>query len=110
MKHEMVVRLTDDGYAALTEEAKQNGQELEDLIQDLLDEIVARRIHPPIKSNRPHTRREISELLYYGGLTESIPSGEPLSAEEEAELERLGTLFGQGKPLSEMIIEDRGPY
>jgi hypothetical protein len=112
VKHEMVVRLTDDEYTALTAEARENGQELEDLIQDLLDEIVARRARLTIKSGHQPTRREISEILYYSGLTERIPSGKPRSAEEEAELERLGNLFGQagGKSASEMVIEDRGPY
>jgi hypothetical protein len=30
--------------------------------------------------------------------------------EEQAERERLGQVFAGGKPMSEMIIEDRGPY
>ena len=112
MKHEVVVHLTDDEYTELTTEAQQNGQELEELIQDLLDEVVVRRRRSSIKFSHPPTKRELSELLYYSGLSESIPSGRSLSAEEETELKRLADLFGQagGKPASEMVIEDRGPY
>ncbi len=98
MKHEMVVHLTDDEYSALAVEAKQNGQELADLIQDLLEDVIARRLQSSVKSSTPRTTEELSRYFYASGLTEHIPSHEPLSAEEEAELERLGKLFSQGKP------------
>jgi hypothetical protein len=39
-----------------------------------------------------------------------MPTGEPDTPEEEAELERLAQVIGSEHPwLSEMIIEDRGP-
>lgn len=47
--------------------------------------------------------------LFSEGVIEHIPTGEPITPEEEAERERLALLFGQGKPVSEMVIEDRGP-
>lgn len=50
------------------------------------------------------------ELQYRDGELLNLPTGEPLSQEEQAELERLGQVFAGGKPLSEMVIEDRGPY
>lgn len=34
----------------------------------------------------------------------------PLTPEEQAECERLAQMFAGGKPLSEMVIEDRDPY
>jgi hypothetical protein len=112
MEPEKIVRLTNNEYAAFTAEAKQTGQELEDLIHEALDEYLAKRIRLSIKASHTPTRREISEILYYGGLTERIPSGRMLSKEEEAERQRLADLFGQagGKLASEMVIEDRGPY
>ena len=48
--------------------------------------------------------------LYREGEIENIPTREPLTPEEEAELERLAQVFAGDKPMSEMIIEDRGPY
>ena len=50
------------------------------------------------------------EKLYHDGEIENLPTREPLTPEEQAERERLGRLYSQGKPLSEMIIEDRGSY
>lgn len=110
MENQITIHLTDDEYTALSEEARQSGQEIEALIRKLLSEIVARQRQAAQASTRSLSRQEIEEYLYNEGLIESMPTGEPLSEEEEAEIERLGTLFGQGKPLSEMIIEDRGPY
>lgn len=118
MGHEMIVRLTDEEYAALTEEAELTGQELGELIQELLDQIVAKRARLSKKlalSKRPDhqfSKQELAEYLYREGVITHIPSGKRLSAEEEAELKRLGDLLGQagGKPASEMVIEDRGPY
>lgn len=118
MAHEMTIRLTDDEYAILAEEAEFTGQELGELMQELLEEIVAKRARRAKKRrvtkkpDHPLSNREISELFYREGLTTHIPSGERLSPEDEAELKRIGDLLGQagGKPASEMVIEDRGPY
>lgn len=118
MAHEMTLRLTDDEYAALTEEAKLTGQELGELIQELLDEIVAKRARRAKKLGlvkKPDhllSKQELAEYLYSEGVITHIPSGERLSTEEETELKRIGDLLGQagGKPASEMVIEDRGPY
>jgi hypothetical protein len=112
MAHEMTVRLTDDEYAALTEEAKLTGQELGELIQEMLDEIVARRIYLAEKTAREFSNREFAEYLYREGVITHIPTGKRRTADEEAELKRLGERLGQGggKSASEMVIEDRGPY
>lgn len=122
MEHQITVQLTEDEYTLLKAKAEMNGQKLEALIHDLLllgkMEMEARRIPLSQKPNLPDkpgrllSNWEISELFYREGLTERIPSGKPLSAKEAAELKRLADLFGQagGKPASEMVIEDRGPY
>lgn len=111
MAHEMTIKLTDDEYAALTEEAKLTGQELGELIQEMLDYIVAKHTQSMEKPLRSPSQRKISEILYSAGLTVSMPTGKTLSEEEEAELKRLANRLGAGgKPASEMVIEDRGPY
>lgn len=51
----------------------------------------------------------ITVFLYREEVIENIPTDEPDTPEEEAERQRLARLFGQGKPASEMVIEDRGP-
>jgi SpoVK/Ycf46/Vps4 family AAA+-type ATPase len=112
MENQITIHLTDDEYTALREEARQSGQEIEALIRELLEEIVARQKRAARRAKRPQTKREVSELLYDTGLTEHIPSGRIPSEEEEAERKHLADLFSQigGKPASEMVIEDRGPY
>ena len=109
MEHEMTVHLTEEEYSALSEEAKQTGKEIEDMIHELLAGL-ARHVRPSHVSPHPLSMQEVLENLYDEGVLASVATGEPLTKEEEAELKRLGELFGQGKPLSEMIIEDRGPY
>lgn len=49
-------------------------------------------------------------FLHREGVIQNIPSGEPDSPEETAERERLAKLFGEGKPVSEIVIEDRGEF
>ncbi len=50
------------------------------------------------------------EQQYREGKTLNIPTRRRLTQEEQAERERLAKLFAGGKPISEMVIEDRGPY
>ena len=59
---------------------------------------------------RPLTGREFMEQLYREGTILNIPTWEPLTEEEEAERARLAQVFAGGKPLSQIVIEDRGPY
>jgi hypothetical protein len=54
-------------------------------------------------------RDVIQDFLYREQITENIPTDEPDTPEEAAERERLAQLFGQGKPASEIVIDDRGP-
>lgn len=60
-------------------------------------------------NRRFYTRREVQEYLYKEGVIEQIPTNGPETPDEEKERSRLAHLFGQGKPASEMVIEDRGP-
>jgi hypothetical protein len=44
------------------------------------------------------------------GFAVNLPTHEEDTPEEEAEEEELAQLLSLGKSLTEMIIEDRGPY
>ena len=105
MAHQLTITLTDQEYAALAAEAARSGRRPEALLHDMVQRLQS---SSPVK--RPMTEREFEEKLYREGLIENIPTRLPLTPEEQAEGERLGQLFAGGKPMSEMIIEDRGPY
>ena len=106
MAYQMTVTLTDQEYAALAAEAEKSGKQAE----ALLHEILMQRLQPSLAAKGPLTTREFEEKLYREGLIENIPTRQPLTPEEQAERERLGQVFSGGKPMSEMVIEDRGPY
>src|SRR5690348_267049 len=103
MAYQMTVTLTDDEYSTLKMAAIKSGKPLEALLHEALAQY-SKRSTPSL------TRKDIQEYLYHAGLTERIPTNEPDTQEDEAEQEYLARLFGQGKPASEMVIEDRGPY
>lgn len=56
------------------------------------------------------TERDFMEQLYHEGKLLHLPKPRPLSAEEQAERERLAQLFGGGKSMSEIVNEGRGPH
>jgi hypothetical protein len=68
------------------------------------------RLKSSIPSKRPLTEQEFMEQQYREGKLLNLPVPQPLTEEEQAERERLAQVFAGGKPMSEMIIEDRGPY
>lgn len=111
MEREMMVRLTDEEYAALTQ-TEMTHQELEALIHEMLDEALARRLQLAKKAGLSLSKKEIGEYLYREGVIEHIPEGRANFEEVERERERLANILGQagGKSGSEMVIEDRGPY
>jgi hypothetical protein len=127
MDHQLIVHLTDNEYAALLSEAQEMGEPIEALSHELLVGLLleAKRVGKPAyqllsphlrsrsarQPKRLSTKREIDEYLYSKGLLQSLPTGE-FSEEREKERKRLADLLGQGegKPASEMVIEDRGPY
>lgn len=101
----MTLTLNEQEYTTLAEEAAKNGQQPEMFLHDIIQRL---RTFPQVK--RPLTDQEFMEKLYREGKLLNLPVPRPLTSEEEAERERLGRLFAGAKPLSEMIIEDRGPY
>lgn len=106
MSYQMTVTLTDQEYAELIAEAAKNGKQPE----MLLHEIMVQRLRSSSQGKRPMTGRELAEKLYHEGKLLTLARPQPLSAEEQAERERLARLFAGDKPASEMVIEDRGPY
>jgi len=104
--YQMTVTLTDREYAALAAEAEKSGKQAE----ALLHEILMQHLQPSLAAKIPLTACEFEEILYREGLIENIPTRQPLTPEEQAERERLTQVFASGKPMSEMVIEDRGPY
>lgn len=86
------ITLTDEDYAALAAAAKILGTS----VNELLHQAIAERF-PQGES--------ASQIVSY-----RAPTGKPISALEETEMERLAQEIGSEKPwASEMVIEDRGP-
>ena len=105
MAYEMTIKLTDQEYAALAAEAARNGKQPEMLLHDMIQDL-----QPSSQIKRPLTDQEFMEKLYREGKIHNIPTRRPLTPEEQAKRERLAHVFAGGKPASEMVIEDRGPY
>ena len=106
MAYQTTITLTDQEYAVLAAEAEKTGKQAE----ALLHEILSQRLQPPLPTKRPLTEDEFEEKLYREGKILNIPTRRPWTPEERAERERLAQVFAGGKPASEMVIEDRGPY
>ena len=106
MAYQMNVTLSDQEYTALKAEAARKGKPLD----AFLHEVLAQHIQPSLEiKTHSLTRQEVQSYLYQQGVTEYIPTYEVDTQEEEAERKYLAQLFGQGKSVSEMVIEDRGP-
>lgn len=104
MAYQTTVTLTDAEYAAFSAEAAKSGKSLE----LFLHEILLHHIRPSTADMQIPSRQDIQDYLYRAGITEHIPTNE-LDAQEEARMRKyLADLFGQGKPVSEIVIEDRG--
>ena len=58
----------------------------------------------------PSPDDELAERLYREGKILNLPGRKALTPEERARRERLAQIFAGGKPASEMVSEDRGPY
>jgi hypothetical protein len=99
------ITLSPEQYEAISAAATQAGKSVEELALETL----AERFPP---STPLQLRRKLSplvEYMYRIGHVSNLPTGEPDTPEEEAERERLINSIKPGKPLSEMVIEDRGP-
>ena len=103
MAHQISVN--DEEYAILSEEAKRSGVDPEQLLHKIIY-----KMQSPIQKKRPLTFDELEERQYLEGKISHIPTGQLLTQEELEEREKLAQLFAGGKPASEMVIEDRGPY
>jgi hypothetical protein len=101
----MILTLTEQEYAALAEEAAKKGKKPETLLCERMREIL--QASPP---KHRMSGKDFMEKLFLEGEIDNLPTREALSLEEQAERERLGRLFSGDKPMSEMVIEDRGPY
>ncbi|HJT55538.1 MAG TPA: hypothetical protein VJ761_03510 [Ktedonobacteraceae bacterium] len=99
------ITLSDKEYAALGAAAAQSGTEPEQLLRDII-------LHLQTSSQRKRslTMREVAEKQYSEGKISHIPTRQPLTAEEREARERRARRFAGGKPASQMVIEDRGPY
>ncbi len=109
MAYQMTVTLSDQEYAALTAKAAKSGKQPE----TLLHEIMTSQLQPSSTTQttqRPMTGREFMEQQYREGKILNLPTRHGLTHEQQVELERLGRLFSDSKPLSDIVIEDRGPY
>jgi ribosomal protein L17 len=105
MAYQMTVTLSDQEYEVLAAEAARRGKRPESVLHDLIE-----HLQSDSTEKRPMTGREIAEKLYREGKLASLATLRPLTQEEKEERERLIQRLGGGKPASEMIIEDRGPY
>jgi hypothetical protein len=102
MAHQITITLSDQEYATLSAEAARNGIPL--------DALLYKAIVPHMKDERSIQSRESSlKALYQRGIIMNIATREPLTAEEDSTLQQLAPKLGVGQPLSEIVIEDRGP-
>jgi len=106
MAYQMTVTLSDQEYQKLMTEATKRGEQPETLLHSLIQ-------HLPYTLQKLHTTtgRELAEKLYREGKLASLATRRSLTQEEREERERfVQQLDRGGKPASEMVIEDRGPY
>jgi hypothetical protein len=104
MAYQMTITLSDDEYAALSAESARTGKPVEEIVHETL---VPHLSQPQQK--QPMSEEEFTQYLYRKGIIMNIPTNEPLSPEEVTEREQIAQRLAAGKPLSEIVIEDRGP-
>ncbi len=109
MTYQITLSLSDEEYAAVAAAAARTGEPIE----EVLHEAVAKQFTPEPKSaHLPSSGSPypLSEYLYSIGFALNVPTGELDTPEDEAEDEEVARILSRGKSLTEMIIEDRGPY
>jgi hypothetical protein len=99
------ITLNDQEYAALPAAAAKSGTDPEQLLREMIQ-----RLLTSSQRKRPLTAQEIVEKQYHEGKISHIPTRQALTQEEREARERRARDYAGGKPASEMIIEDRGPY
>ena len=105
MAYQMTVTLSDQEYQVLAAEASRRGEPPEKLLRELI-----RHLPSDPATTYTMTGRELAEKLYREGKLSSLATKRPLTPEEQEERERFIQRLVGGKPASQMIIEDRGPY
>ena len=99
------INLSDQEYAALAEAAARSGIEPEQFLHEML-----LRLPSAMQKKRPVTVYELSRRQYQEGKLSHLPNRQPITPEERTAREQRAQRFAGGKPASEMVIEDRGPY
>ena len=105
MTHLLTLRLTDQEYQTLVTEASRRGKQPDALLRDMIE-----RLRGTSQEKPAMTGRELAEKLYREGKLANLATQRPLTREEQEEREQLIQRLVGGKPASEMVIEDRGPY
>jgi hypothetical protein len=99
------ITLSEQEYAALAAAAAKSGTDPERLLHDMIQSL-----QTSSQRKRPLTAREVAERQYREGKISHIPARQPLSQAEREAREERALRYAGGKPASEMVIEDRGPY
>ncbi len=99
------ITLNDQEYAALAAAAAKNGTDPEQLLHEMIQ-----HLQTASQRKRPLTAYEIVEKQYHEGKITHIPTQQQLTQEEREARERRARDYAGGKPASEMVMEDRGPY
>src|ERR1700680_3698176 len=99
------ITLNDQEYAALAAAAAKSGTDPEQLLHEMIQ-----RLQKSSQRKRPLTAYEMVEKQYHEGKISHIPTQQHLTQEEREVRERRARDYAGGKPASEMVIEDRGPY
>ena len=105
MAHQITLTLTDAEYSALEAEAVAQGEAPESLAR----QTVVHRLGVSRAVAGSYSRRLIEEHLLRTGVITVIPPGKAEMPDEALERERLARLFAVGQPVSEIVIEARGP-
>ncbi len=106
MEYQIIVHLTDQEYIALTAEATRSGKQPETILHELMSE----RFQTSSITKPSLTGHGFMEQQYREGKMLNVPLRRPWTPQERALREQLGRELSKGKALSEIVIEDRGPY
>jgi hypothetical protein len=101
----LTLEVPPDLYERMRQEAAQAGRPIEILVEEWL----VGRFPPPTAADERARAREV--LRAAGLLTEPGPELQRLASEATMTLEEINAAFARagGKPLSEVVIEQRGP-
>jgi predicted transcriptional regulator len=104
----VTVELTSDLYSRLQREAERLGQPPEKMAQEILMERLEVLPAPTAKSERERVREALQAA---GMLAELSPQEKQLAAQSTMSLEEVRRVLdrSEGKPLSEIVLEMRGP-